>query len=82
MSYKLTIEQASILNITKGLMESYRGTNFFKDISESMKKIIRDEYFKYYGKENGNTIIKKLSSRYGVSISYIKSAIYETYHNR
>ncbi|MEA3451201.1 MAG: hypothetical protein U9Q83_04780 [Bacteroidota bacterium] len=82
MSYKLTIEQASIRNIVNGMLKSYEGTDLFKDISESIKSIIKEEYFKYYGKENGYSIMVRLSKKYGVSISFIKSIIYVRGNNR
>ena len=82
MNYKLTIEQASILNITKGLMESYQGTNLFKDFSESVKENIRNEYIKLYGTEKSGVVVEQLSKKYGISEPFIRKAIYETSDNR
>jgi len=76
MKYKLTIDQASISNIVRGLMESYEGTDFVVDLRETIKNIINEKYFAEYGKKSGNRIINELSIRYGLSKSYIKRAIY------
>jgi len=76
MKYKLTIEQADLKNIVKGLLESYTGADLFTDFRATVRDIIRDEYYRRLKLMNQSEVTHNLSLKYGVSIRYIQKCVY------